>query len=389
MPPTRFESSRIKNKIKREEVHGSSKKSKAQEKLKRRLALKEAERKDPSLKKKRAVENVPRTLDNTRDFNMTIVSADTAPTQSEEVVDEGADANGIGSRQIAPGQMDIENAEDIAKDEFAVHFDTTASDFDPTKTPKVLITTSQKATKTSFQFCEELVSVFPGAEFIRRKRGHGFEMGRIAGWAANRGYGAMIVVNEDTKKPNAMTIVHLPEGPTAYFKLTSIQTTAQISGHARPSPHYPELVLNGFVTRLGITVGRLFQTLFPVIPEFEGRQVVTLHNQRDFMFFRRHRYAFRSSEKAALQEIGPRFTLKLRSLKKGLPVVENFSKPPPTLEFASDEEETANGHLENKDPGEQVATTAGKKTAGAPNASDDFEWVWKPELETTRRTFFL
>jgi ribosome production factor 1 len=86
-----------------------------------------------------------------------------------------------------------------------------------------------------------------------------------------------------------MTIIHLPEGPTAYFRLSSVQTTAQISGHARPSPHYPELVLNGFVTRLGITVGRLFQTLFPVVPEFEGRQVVTLHNQRDFLFFRRHR----------------------------------------------------------------------------------------------------
>lgn len=34
----------------------------------------------------------------------------------------------------------------------------------------------------------------------------------------------------------------------------------------------------------------MFQQLFPPLPEFEGRQVVTLHNQRDFLFFRRHRY---------------------------------------------------------------------------------------------------
>lgn len=33
----------------------------------------------------------------------------------------------------------------------------------------------------------------------------------------------------------------------------------------------------------------MFQTAFPQLPEFEGRQVVTLHNQRDFIFFRRHR----------------------------------------------------------------------------------------------------
>ncbi|KAF8677426.1 Brix protein [Rhizoctonia solani] len=387
MPPTRFEPSEIKNKIKREDVHRSSKKSQAQEKLKRRLALKEAERKDPSLKKKRIVANVPKTLDNTRDFNATIIPVGTALTHSEEVGDGDTDANGVGST-LAPGQMDTENTENIANDEFAAHFDTTANDFDPEKAPKVLITTSQKATKASFQFCEELVSVFPGAEFVRRKRGHGFEMGRIAGWAANRGYGAMIVVNEDTKKPNAMTIVHLPEGPTAYFRLTSIQTTAQISGHARPSPHYPELVLNGFVTRLGITVGRLFQTLFPVMPEFEGRQVVTLHNQRDFLFFRRHRYAFRSSEKAALQEIGPRFTLKLRSLKKGLPVVENLSKPPPALEFASDEEESAKAHGDTEDTSAQAVTSASEKKGEAPGISNDFEWVWKPELETTRRTVY-
>jgi glutamine cyclotransferase len=32
-------------------------------------------------------------------------------------------------------------------------------------------------------------------------------------------------------------------------------------------------------------------------------------------------YAFRSPEKVALQEIGPRFTLKLRSLKKNIPAV--------------------------------------------------------------------
>lgn len=60
-------------------------------------------------------------------------------------------------------------------------------------------------------------------------------------------------------------------------------------GHARATPHNPELVLNNFSTSLGHAIGRMFQTLFPPLPEFQGRQVVTLHNQRDFLFFRRHR----------------------------------------------------------------------------------------------------
>lgn len=47
------------------------------------------------------------------------------------------------------------------------------------------------------------MGIFPGAEFIRRpKKGRGFEMGRIAGWAAGRGYGNLIVVNENMKKPS-------------------------------------------------------------------------------------------------------------------------------------------------------------------------------------------
>lgn len=39
----------------------------------------------------------------------------------------------------------------------------------------------------------------------------------------------------------------------------------------------------------GTQVGRMFAALFPQSPEFVGRQVVTFHNQRDFIFFRQHR----------------------------------------------------------------------------------------------------
>lgn len=51
MPPERLNASRIKNKIKREDVHRQQKRRKGQEKLKRRLALVEAERKDPEARK--------------------------------------------------------------------------------------------------------------------------------------------------------------------------------------------------------------------------------------------------------------------------------------------------------------------------------------------------
>lgn len=91
-----------------------------------------------------------------------------------------------------------------------------------------------------------------------------------------------------------------------------------LQGHAKASDHNPELIINNFNTRLGHTVGRLLGNLFPHQPQFTGRQVVTWHNQRDYIFFRRHRYVFKQDGKrAGLQEIGPQFCLKLQWLQKG------------------------------------------------------------------------
>jgi ribosome production factor 1 len=99
-----------------------------------------------------------------------------------------------------------ESAADIATDPFASYFSATD---DPNLPPKILITTSPKSTKLTYDFCDELVGVFPGAEFVRRKKGKGFELGRIAGWAAGRGYRHLCVVNEDMKQPSESSLFFL------------------------------------------------------------------------------------------------------------------------------------------------------------------------------------
>ncbi|KAF9221323.1 Brix-domain-containing protein [Gyrodon lividus] len=361
----RIQSSLIKNKIKRQEVANKQKKARNQYKLQKRLARAKDEASDPAAKKKRLADNIPRTLDNSREDDPAILPSSKRPDGPSSI------------------QADELNS-DIASDPFSRYFN---FEDDPTIPPKVLVTTSPKASKPTYEFCDELVGVFPGAEFIRRKKGKGFEMGRIAGWAVGRGYKHLLVVNEDMKKPNAITLVYLPDGPMAHFKLTSIELTKQIYGHARATPHNPELVLNNFSTSLGHGIGRMFQTLFPPLPEFQGRQVVTLHNQRDFLFFRRHRYAFRTPDKVALQEIGPRFTLKLRWVKNGIPAIQNFGAAPQALEISVGTEEAPEPPTEtpaaNDGDGEKRLDTKN------PPKDNDFLWQWKPELETTRRTFFL
>lgn len=140
----------------------------------------------------------------------------------------------------------------------------------------------------------------------------------MAKLSSNRGYTHLVVVNEDKKSINGITFVHLPEGPTYYFSVSSYVEGKKITGHGKATSHIPELILKNFSTSLGKLVGQLFRSLFPHQPDIEGRQVITIHNQRDFIFFRRHRYVFRNEEKVGLQELGPQFTLRLRRVQKGI-----------------------------------------------------------------------
>lgn len=271
--------SEIKNKAKREQVYAKRKLEKAKQQRQKRKEQKENEEENPDLRAKRLQENVPHTQENTREYDEAVIAAD-----------------------------DQEIAQEEEDDEFAQYFSG--------QSPKVLITTSPRAGRKTQGFVDELVSVIPSLEYV--KRGKKFTLKQIMEFCVNREYTDLMVVTEDHKEPTHLTMVHLPEGPTAHFRLTRVTGGKEISGHGRATAHYPELILNRFTTRLGHTVGRMFAAVFPQVPEFQGRQAVTFHNQRDFIFFRRHRYVFKSGKRVDLQEIGPRFTLRLRWLQKGL-----------------------------------------------------------------------
>ena len=210
---------------------------------------------------------------------------------------------------------------------------------DPPPPPQVLITTSLHS--TLHRTARLLTTLFPNSRYVPRsahRRGHQYSIREIAGFAARRGYTALIVLNELQKRPHGLDIVHLPRGPTFHFSLSNGLEGRQLPDHGRPTNHYPELILNGFRTPLGLLTAHLFRSLWPARPELAGRQVVTLHNQRDWIFLRKHRYVFREkrgSEKgvqghdgqpmagveglrAGLQELGPRFSLQLRRVDRGI-----------------------------------------------------------------------
>lgn len=282
--------------------------------------------------------NIPATLENKREYDESIIT----------------DPN------------DPELLADLASDEFATFF------ADASATPKLLITTSHHPSLSgpTHVFAADLLNVFPGSTFRPRGRTY-LPLQKLAAGATERGFTDMLVINEERsrKKIDAITLIHLPSGPSCRFRVSSVQTCQKIAGHGNATSHIPELILNNFTTRLGVRVARFFHCLLPKQPEFQGRQVVTLHNQRDFIFFRRHRYVFKDGtflhlprleliavEKVGLQELGPRFTMKLVWIKRGI--------------AGSGEESKL---LEN----------------GKHDGNGEVEWEWHPHLETSRRKFFL
>ena len=284
--------SRIANKLKRSEMYGKYlQEKKANKKQDRLHRLKEAE----ALGEEAPAKQTPRTLENTREVEPTLVGDD------EEVMADEAD------------------------DEFAPYF---ADEI----RPKILVTTRPRPSQQVFYLIADLQRFFPALHFYPRKH---YSIKEICTFAANRDFTHLMVLSEKAKKCNGMTISHLRQhdghvtaGPTAFFKVSNVVTGQNIPNHGSATNHIPELVLNGFGTRLGHRIGRFLGSLFPHNAEFQGRQVATFHNQRDYIFVRHHRYVFEASKqveeqtkqaktKARLQELGPRFTLKLRWLQEG------------------------------------------------------------------------
>uniref|UniRef100_A0A0K0E8H0 Brix domain-containing protein n=1 Tax=Strongyloides stercoralis TaxID=6248 RepID=A0A0K0E8H0_STRER len=215
------------------------------------------------------------------------------------------------TRELCETMVNMEDTEvlhDQDNDEFASYFQRQT-------TPKILMTSSMHAKTETFNLMRELEKVIPNVEVHSRKL---VPIKRIVEQAIENEFTDIIIIQEDRKKPSGIVFCHLPEGPTAYFKINSIQGSKEIKHVGQKTDHYPELILNNFDTRLGFTIGRMFASIFPQDPEYKGRRVVTFHNQRDYIFFRHHRYEFkRDGTRAALQELGPRMTLRLKWLQKG------------------------------------------------------------------------
>ncbi|KAK3048634.1 Ribosome production factor 1 [Extremus antarcticus] len=389
-----FNPHKIGNKLKRQSEHLKTKKLKESTKRDERLKRRRTEDKNPKARLERRAKNVPATIDSKRTWDEA-----TADDEAEGRLGVSVDILNPKRRKVEETPVVEETSDDVAEDEADVDDEDAADEIDsmldsdsdnedaetpnalksipdpdseraeseapslasaatdldltpeilmqrfpglfnpPDKEPKVLVTTSLNS--TLHYEAELLTTLFPNSSYIRRTahfHSYKYSVREISAYAASRDYTTVIVLMEERKKVKGLDIVHLPDGPMFHFSISNWVEGKKIPGHGNPTNHFPELILNGFKTSLGVLSAHLFKSLFPPRPEIHGRQVVTLHNQRDYIFVRRHRYVFRDKRgteksiqgadgkpmkgveeiRAGLQELGPRFTLKLRRVDRGI-----------------------------------------------------------------------
>jgi ribosome production factor 1 len=421
--------SHIGNKLKRSEMYGKYLQEKAQIKQEKRRQRKEEEEdggeddddNDTAMdgttaSTRRTMKNVPKTIDSTREVEVTMVHPEDMEVMGDEADDEFAPYFRMVRPKSRPSlppihhhrsndptavasgndDSDDDDQDDDANDDYDERLDA-ADDYDDCGssgstnsgsdllTPKVLVTTRPNPSKNLFYFIADLQKLIPSLHYYPRKL---YSIQQITTFATHRNFTHLIVLSEKSKVCNGMLISHLgcttttapppPSvttessdttapattyqlvGPTAFFKVSNVVTAQNIPNHGASTSHRPELNLFGFQTRLGVRMGRFLASLFPlqVGPQYHGRQVATFHNQRDYIFVRQHRYIFNAKPArrhdhdsttgtttattklppldtttaptavtgaaanmpvaTRLQELGPRFTLKLRWLQDGV-----------------------------------------------------------------------
>lgn len=315
------------NKLRRQDLHVQEKRASGKAKREERMRRRKEEAKDPELKRERLARKPTKTLDQKRvwddgDEDSLYTSADVAavkrrkleeeeqaaaeaievdeegePDEDDEVdsmlgSDEDEDEEAANERIEKMRAKRSQRQPSVAPSTTSTNFDMTpavlAKKFpnlfndEPPRVPKVLVTTSINS--TLHKEAEILTSLFPNSEYIRRsahRYGHKYSVREICKFAANREYTAVLVLNEDQKKPNRLTVVHLPAGPTLTYSVNNWIPGSKLPGHGNAQDEfYPELLLNNFKSSLGLLAAKSYQTLFPPRPDIQARQVVTLHNQR-------------------------------------------------------------------------------------------------------------
>lgn len=177
----------------------------------------------------------------------------------EEAVPKGKNATIESMRVPDETMMNDPDDEDIQGEQNIDEFD---KYFSRETTPKILMTTNRRPRGKIFDFMKELKITIPNMEYYPREN---FKIKDIIEWSKERGFTDIMVLQEKWGNPHSMILSHLPDGPTATFRMSSVKLNEDIPNHGANNGMLvaPELILNNFDTMLGSRMGRMIASLFP------------------------------------------------------------------------------------------------------------------------------
>ncbi|KAJ5852451.1 Anticodon-binding [Penicillium soppii] len=183
--------------------------------------------------------------------------------------------------------------------------------------PRPLVTTSRSPSARLGAFAKEIRLLLPTS--IRLNRGT-LVLGDLVSSATSAALTDMILLHEHRGTPTAMTISHLPHGPTASFSLHNVVLRQDIPNAARGtvSESYPHLIFEGFKTKLGDRVVQILKHLFPPRETGKvGNRVVSFVCKDDNIEVRHHVFVKTGYRDVELAEVGPRMTMRLFEIRGG------------------------------------------------------------------------
>jgi U3 small nucleolar ribonucleoprotein protein IMP4 len=176
--------------------------------------------------------------------------------------------------------------------------------------PRSLVTTSRDPSSRLMTFAKEIRLLIPTA--VRLNRGN-LILPNLVASGKTAEMSDIILLHEHRGTPTALTVSHLPHGPTASFSLHNVVLRADIPGAQRGTvaESYPHLIFEGFTTKLGDRIVKILKHLFPPRePNAKtGNRVVTFKNIDDSIEVRHHVFVRTGHQSVELAEVGPRMTM--------------------------------------------------------------------------------
>jgi U3 small nucleolar ribonucleoprotein protein IMP4 len=191
--------------------------------------------------------------------------------------------------------------------------------------PRILVTTSRDPSTRLQAFSKEIRLLLPTA--VRLNRGN-YILPNLVASANSNGLTDIVLLHEHRGTPTALTVSHLPHGPTASFSLHNVVLRHDIPNAAAGtvSESYPHLIFDGFTTPLGTRVCQILKHMFPPREAITstsklGSRVVTFKNYEDSIEVRHHVFVRTGHQSVELAEVGPRMTMRLFEIRQG--TIEN------------------------------------------------------------------